>query len=321
MALSSKFKEDNPLKKKEKDNICFDVDISVQKNSGNVTGVHIENLFMEQKTENHDTTVLKNPVKINMIFGTAAGSYEEIQKAEIKDNPMIIFFLSNRGRPLQKLRGPFTLNEKEEQVLLFPCDWIELEYGGFKQISAKDLDLLNRYRNFWFENPEGDKFLVPEEAYHRVKEEIAEFRAKNIHEHSEVKARVSFNLSHVLTILQTLVRHRDFNISFKDGYLFLNGDHPIEPSYPFSDTGIKDRINLLVKHAGFASVQHMALVQSWVILLLTKETVSSRELTEAGKKAAFGYLPGLAPSFQKSVFAESDMWYQFHPHKGQTQPH
>lgn len=280
---SQKKNSDKRSEKTDKDGIRFDVDIRVKENEGNITGVHIENLFMEQKTEAHAP---KNPIEINMIFGTTAKSYEEIQKAKIEDNPMIIFFLSNKGRLLHKLRGPYALNEKDEEVLLFPCEWIDLEYGAFRQIGTKNLDLLDRYRRLWFENPEGDKFFVPEEAWCRVSEEIAEFRDKKTDEHSKEKGRISFNRSHVLSILQALVTHRDADISFKNGCLFLNGDRPIESPHPFSDDGMKERIDLLAKHAGFPNVHSVALVQSWTILLFTKEKVSCRELIEAGKKAA-----------------------------------
>lgn len=89
---------------------------------------------------------------------------------------MIIFFLSNKSRLLQKLRGPFTLNEKDEEVLLFPGEWIDLAYGDFRQIGTRNLDLLDKYDCLWFENPEGEKFFVPESVIWRVKEEIAEFK-------------------------------------------------------------------------------------------------------------------------------------------------
>ncbi len=155
--------------------INLDVDIQVGKSNGHVTGVHIEKLVVEQKTEKHDA-LLAQPVEINMIFGISAGSYEEIQKVRIEDNPMIIFFLSNKSRLLQKLRGPFTLNEKDEEVLLFPGEWIDLAYGDFRQIGTRNLDLLDKYDCLWFENPEGEKFFVPESVIWRVKEEIAEFK-------------------------------------------------------------------------------------------------------------------------------------------------
>lgn len=151
----------------------FDTDIRVGENYGQVKGVHIEKLIIQQQGEDASR---KPAVEVNMIFGTTEGSFEEIQQAKIEDNPMIIFFLSNKSRLLQKLRGPFTLNAQDEEVLLFPGDWIELDYGGFQQIGTKNLDLLERYRSLWFENPEGYKFFVPEDVYQRVKQEILEFR-------------------------------------------------------------------------------------------------------------------------------------------------
>ncbi|CAK8725699.1 hypothetical protein GMJAKD_17110 [Candidatus Electrothrix aarhusensis] len=137
-------------------------------------------IFVGQFQNSNETGPLKkNNVGVKMIFGTNSQAYEDILKAKIEDNPMIIFMLTNKDDIVVRLRGPFTHNKNGEEVVLFLSDWIVLDPGGFKSIAAYDFDLLEKYSDLWFEDHKENKYLVTQKEFDRVKKEIIEFKIKH----------------------------------------------------------------------------------------------------------------------------------------------
>jgi len=97
---------------------------------------------------------------------------------------------------------------------------------------------------------------------------------------------VSLSYSQLLAISQALLKDKNIVVSIKNGQLYLNDQCFADYIAPFSDEGIKSRIERFAKRLGFPNVELQALRYSWEHALAKGQPILGSTLIELAQQGA-----------------------------------
>jgi len=96
----------------------------------------------------------------------------------------------------------------------------------------------------------------------------------------------SLSNAQILAILQALVKDKSCVMHIKNNKFYINGQCFGTATVPFSEAGIKSRIERFAKRLGFPNADLQALRYAWGHLLIQDSPVSSQALLEAAQNSA-----------------------------------